>query len=189
MESLGNPPVPAGAAIAQITGNLFKNWMKKATKNLNVSDNNPFQIVAYLYQKADMTVGNEKITPNWHLTMMSDFRDCSVSKNFHFKIEIGKPYSHYWHYVLCRHPGTQTWSWAGAANPQIATTNQGGGGAGASQQKLNENYTLVLSQARQQQMDGQVTSRSINRLVTLLTQADQGGKLLVLPNGTWDGQV
>src|SRR4051812_41631014 len=110
MEDLGNYPPPPGAVQANISGTLFTKWMKKFTGNENCCDSsNPFQIVAMLYTKTTKW-GDLEISPNWHLTMMGD-RHSTVSKNFHFKVEIGKPISHYWHYVLYRDAATKTWSW------------------------------------------------------------------------------
>src|SRR5688572_8382965 len=100
MPDLDNPAAPPGGAQANITGQLFKRWMKSCGAK-RTDEGNAYQIVAILVESAEETVGDAKITPNWHLTMMGD-RNSTVSRNFHFKVEIGKPFSHYWHYVLHR---------------------------------------------------------------------------------------
>jgi hypothetical protein len=185
MEDLGNYAAPQNAVQANISGTLFTKWMIKYTGNANCCDpSNPFQIVAMLSTKT-VNWGGMEIKPNWHLTMMGN-RDSTVSINFHFKVEIGKPISHYWHYVLYRDPGTKTWSWVGDANPLIPATNQGGGGAGNDVQLLKSNLSLVTSVARQQNMDGQMTKKIQNKMVAVLTKWDKDGALNQV-NNVWTG--
>lgn len=185
MESLGNYPAPPNAVQADISGTLFVNWMKKFTGNKDCCDStNPFQIVAMLYSKT-VTSGDLEIRPNWHLTMMGD-RNSTVSENFHFKVEIGKPISHYWHYVLYRNPTTKTWSWVGSANPLLPTTNQGGGGAGNNADLLKSNLSLVTSTARQQSMDDKMSKKIQDRMVAILSKWDQADQIRQA-NNVWTG--
>jgi hypothetical protein len=186
MHDLDNPGPPPGGAQANITGQLFKRWMTSCGAK-RIDEGNAFQIVAILVESAKETVGNAECTPNWHLTMMGN-RDSTVSVNFHFKIEIGKPFSHYWHYVLHRVAATQTWYWVGDPNPQIAATNQGGGGAGGNIQLLKSNFTLVeMEMRRRSALENGMSKKIRNRFVNKLTQWDKGGIIQVGPGGTWDG--
>lgn len=124
MHDLGFNAAPANGALAQVTGALFKAWMKACNGGLRIDGDNPFQIVAYLaegktFDQTTPTGGTKQITPNWHLTMMSaeNDRNSEKSKNFHFKMEVGKAASHYWHYVLYRDAAAKTWHWVGDQTP------------------------------------------------------------------------
>jgi hypothetical protein len=188
MHDLDNPAAPANGVQANITGQLFKRWMKSCGA-IRIDEGNAYQIVAILVESAKETVGNVEFTPNWHLTMMGN-RDSTVSVNFHFKIEIGKPFSHYWHYVLHRVAATQTWYWVGDASPHIPTTNQGGGGAGNDIQALRANYSLVQMASRSNNrtaIENGMSKKKQNKLVAKLTKWDQAGIIQAGPGGTWDG--
>lgn len=195
MHDLGFNPAPANAAQAQITGKLFKKWMKACNGGLTIDDGNPFQIVAYLAEGTTFTAstttgGDKKITPNWHLTMMSaeNDRHSTKSKNFHFKIEVGKAASHYWHYVLYRDAAAKTWHWVGDQTPKFdVQTNQGGGGAAGDMQKLLENLTLAQSQARATGLDGKMSKKIQNKLTAQLTAWDKAGTLVyVAEQDAWN---
>jgi hypothetical protein len=196
MHDLGFNPAPANAAQAQITGDLFKAWMKACNGGLTIDEGNPFQIVAYLAQgktfsSTTPTGGTKQITPNWHLTMMSgaDDRNSTKSKNFHFKMEVGKAASHYWHYVLYRNAADKTWHWVGDQTPQFdEQTNQGGGGAAGDMQKLLENLTVAQVQARAHGLDDKMSKKIQNKLTTVLSQWDKAGRLAYVPGkAAWNG--
>jgi hypothetical protein len=198
MHDIGFNPPPASGALAQVTGSLFKAWMKACNGGLTIDDQNPFQIVAYLAQGTTFTTtgektGTQQITPNWHLTMMSgkDDRNSSKSKNFHFKIEVGKASSHYWHYVLYRDAATQSWHWVGDQTPGYGThvTNQGGGGAAGDVLKLAENLTIAQVQARAHGLDGKMSKKIQNKLTAVLSKWDKAGRLRhVAELDAWNGK-
>ncbi|WP_020407513.1 hypothetical protein [Hahella ganghwensis] len=174
MYDLDNPPAPANGVLTQISGTLFKRWMTSCNA-VSVDGTNAFQMVAILCQSEPETLGNAIITPNWHLTMMGN-RDSTISVNFHFKVEIGKPYSHYWHYELYRVAASRTWHWVGHANPLIPETNQGGGGAGSDIQALRSNLTLVQLEARRRRAIEKGMSKSIrDKLLQKLNKWDRDG--------------
>ncbi|WP_137940229.1 hypothetical protein [Chitinivorax sp. B] len=186
MYDLDNPAAPASTTQVHITGTLFKRWMKSC-KSPRIDEGNAYQIVAMLLEGKKETLGTAEITPNWHLTMMGN-RDSTVSTNFHFKIEIGKPYSHYWHYVLHRNATTQTWYWVGHPNPNCTATNQGGGGGGSDIQLIRSNLTLVQLEARQRPAMEKGMNKSIrDKLVAKLTQWDQAGIIQANTSGVFDG--
>lgn len=197
MHDLGFNPAPANGALAQITGALFKAWMKACNGGLTIDDQNPFQIVAYLAQgrtfsQTTPTGGTKEITPNWHLTMMSadNDRNSEKSKNFHFKMEVGKAASHYWHYVLHRDPATQTWHWVGDQTPGYGAhvTNQGGGGAAGDVRKLAENLTIAQVQARAHGLDDKMSRKIQDRLTAVLSKWDKAGRLAyVAQKQAWNG--
>lgn len=188
---LDNPAAPQGAALVQITGELFKKWMK-ACGATSIDSANPFQIVAILVQ--DVWRDHEHASgggtpPNWHLTMMSpqDDRNSTRSKNFHFKAEFGKACSHYWHYTLHRNPTTKTWYWVGAPNDKIPETNQGGGGAGSNHGLLKSNLTLVEMHLRQRPtLESGMSNKKRNALLKVLNRWDEKGSLTE-NNGVFDG--
>lgn len=189
--TLDNPAAPGGGAVqTHITGTLFKRWMK-ACGSPRIDDGNPFQIVAILVQdkwqdhEPGAALGSS--APNWHLTMMGD-RQSTVSINFHFKVEIGKPFSHYWHYVLHRNPGTQKWSWVGDPNSLIPATNQGGGGAGNNHQLLKSNLSLVEMAVRgRPTLEAGMNNKKRNNLLKKLDKWDADGIITANANGVFDG--
>src|SRR5690348_16302745 len=109
--------------------------------------------------------------------MMSENRTSEVSKSFHFRVKMGKPFSHYWHYALYRVPATQTWYWVGDRNTLITTeeTNQGGGGGGGDANAVKENLSVVTSQARILQIDTMMSKSVQDALTANLTAWDKSG--------------
>lgn len=186
VDDLDNPAAPAGGAQANITGVLFDRWMKSCGATTDGS--NPYQIVAMLSVGKTVQIGNAEMKPNWHLTMMGD-RESKVSENFHFKIEIGKACSHYWHYVLYRVAATKTWHWVGDRNALVTSevTNQGGGGAGSSASALKSNLSLVTMQARIHSMDTLMSRKVQNKLTAKLTKWDKAGVITDDGRGLWGG--
>jgi len=187
MYDLDNPAAPAGGVQANITGTLFQRWMKSCGGTCDST--NPYQIVAMLSEGDKVTIGDAEVKPNWHLTMMSDDRGSAVSRNFHFKVEIGKACSHYWHYVLYRVAATHTWQWVGDRNTLITTevTNQGGGGGGSDATAVKSNLTLVTMQARVYKMEDKMSKKIQNKLTVKLTKWEKDGIITDNGNGTWDG--
>ena len=186
MYDLDNPAAPTGGVKTDITGTLFKRWMTSCGAT-RTDEGNAYQIVAMLYEGALETIGNAQMTPNWHLTMMGN-RDSTVSVNFHFKIEIGKPFSHYWHYTLHRVAADRSWHWVGDANPHIPETNQGGGGAGTDHLRLKSNLTLVQMEARQRHaLEKFMNKKFQNKLVAKLTKWDAEGVIRDNGQGVYDG--
>ncbi|MDT7950714.1 MAG: hypothetical protein RQ966_04335 [Acetobacteraceae bacterium] len=176
--------------LTQITGTLFTRWMK-ACGAVRIDDGNAFQIVAILIQdkwgEHEAGHGTGSSPPNWHLTMMGN-RDSTVSINFHFKAEIGKPFSHYWHYVLHRDAAAHTWHWVGDPNPQIPATNQGGGGAGANHQLLKSNLSLVEMALRgRSTLETGMNNKKRNKLLAKLNKWDKEGVITAALNGVCDG--
>jgi len=184
MHDLNNPAAPQGGVQANISGTLFTRWMRKCGA-VRVDEGNPYQIVAILVESSTKSGVD---TPNWHLTMMSDVRDSSVSKNFHFKIEIGKVSSHYWHYVLYRVANNQSWHWVGDRNTLITSedTNQGGGGGGSDIMVVKSNLSLVTMQARTYGLEDKMSRKIQNRLTAQLTKWDKSG-IIADEGGTWTG--
>lgn len=188
---LDNPAAPQGAVLVQITGDLFKKWMK-ACGAIKIDSSNPFQIVAILVQDAwrehEHAMGGGT-PPNWHLTMMSpkNDRQSTRSENFHFKAEFGKACSHYWHYTLYRNPTAKTWHWVGAPNEKIPETNQGGGGAGSDIGLLKSNLTLVEMQLRSRTtLEKGMSNKKRDALLKILNRWDDKGSLID-DNGLFSG--
>ena len=186
--TLDNPNAPGGGAVqVQITGTLFTRWMKACGAD-RIDGSNAFQIVAILVQDEWKSHDNGGGTPpNWHLTMMGN-RDSTVSENFHFKVEIGKPFSHYWHYVLYRNAATHTWSWVGDPNPLIPATNQGGGGAGNNLQLVKSNLSLVEMAIRQRsKLETGMSNKKRDSLLKKLNKWDAEGIITANPQRVYDG--
>ena len=117
-------------------------------------------------------------------------RNSETSKNVHFKMEVGKAASHYWHYVLHRDPATQTWHWVGDQTPGYGAhvTNQGGGGAAGDVRKLAENLTIAQVQARAHGLDDKMSRKIQDRLTAVLSKWDKAGRLAyVAQKQAWNG--
>ncbi len=179
---LANDAAPAGTAQATLHPKAFKRWLE-ACKSPRIDESNPSQVVAMLFEGTEVTQGNLKYTPNWHLTAMTD-RLKTVCNNFHFKIEASKAAAHYWHYVLYRHPTNGTWHWVGDPNPNIPGRNDAGGGASDSVELLDGNRALVDNVAATNGLTNKVTRRGQGRMLTVLKQQCDDG-LIFEKGGVW----
>lgn len=167
MTDLTNNAAPQNSALVTLTAEAFKYWMTQAgfeEGNANVN-----QEVFFLYKGTTYTEENKQITPNWHLTAMTTQRDGGDCRNFHFKIEIAKAASHYWHYVIHRDNGGH-YHWVGDPNPQNNQTNEGGGGAAGDLVKLAQNRTVCELLARQKNMDNKFKQKQQRALLKKLEQ-------------------
>src|SRR5262245_31491742 len=94
---LANDPAPPGGAVVTISAAAFKRWMTACGYDKGPGDN-PNQEVYYLKTAESFKTETKDIKPNWHITAMTTLRNGGDCVNFHFKIEIAKETSHYWHY-------------------------------------------------------------------------------------------
>lgn len=176
---LDNPIAPGGGALVTISVAAFMKWMsgchfQRATANVN-------QEVYFIHQGSPRMIGNALVTPNWHITAMTTFRVGGDCRNFHFKVEIGKAASHYWHYVVHRDTNGQ-FVWVGDPNPHNGATNQGGGGAAGNLMLLKQNLDETESVARQHGIDGKCGKRTQQQMMRALWTLVNNGTL-VLANG------
>lgn len=180
LTDLDNPVAPGGSTKITISVDAFKRWMRQsgfieAMANVN-------QEVFFIHQGPSRMIDNQLVTPNWHITAMTTQRSGGDCRNFHFKIEIGKAASHYWHYVVHYHPTAQTFAWVGDPNPLAPSTNQGGGGAAGNLQLLKQNLEETESTARIYGLDGVVTKRTQVKMLRVLKQMVDSRSLTL--NGT-----
>ncbi len=182
MTDLQNDAAPPGGAVVTISAAAFKKWMVEC--GFEAGTGNPNQEVYFTYKAPKVTIQNTEVTPNWHITAMTSHRDGGDCVNFHFKIEMGKAASHYWHYVVHR-GATGTYHWVGDPNPHLPTTNEGGGGAAGDLQKLLANRTEATLKSRVYGLENKMTRKIQARMLkTLKTMV---GKLrLTYANGRID---
>lgn len=167
MIDLNNPPAPVGGALVTITAEAFRHWMGRCGFAAGAANVN--QEVYFIYTSDISVVNGRKIQPNWHITAMTTYRNGGDCINFHFKVEIGKAASHYWHYVIHQDAGGNL-MWVGAPNPNIPETNEGGGGAAGDIRLLRENKTLAISQARIYGLDKGCNRATQARMIAKLSQ-------------------
>jgi hypothetical protein len=180
---LDNATAPAGARLAKMNPKAFILWMKECGYK-DVDTNNPKQVVVKLYVGETLDLDSIKIEPNWHITAMTD-RNKTVCNNFHFKVEVTKAAAHYWHYNLYYHAMNHTWHWVGDPNPNLAGTNEAGGGAASDLGKLRANRALVDMHARVHGMDNKVTKKNQEKMLTKLKQLTDRGTIAQGANNVW----
>ena len=175
LTDLNESPPPAGSTLVTITAAAFIIWMKAC--GYKKGDENPNQEVFFIQRLPNIKIREEKeYTPNWHITAMLVHRQGGNCRNFHFKVEMGKAAAHYWHYVIHEHNGN--FVWVGDPNPLCLTTNEGGGGAGASNVLIRKNRADTQAAARVHQLDGLVnrnTQLQMMRVLKRLITKDQLG--------------
>lgn len=173
LTDLDNPLAPPGSSKVEISADAFVAWMQKL--RYTTGHSNPNQIVYFISKASDITAGSKTYTPNWHLTAMLQHRSGGDVRNFHFKVEMAKAASHYWHYVIHDHAGE--FVWVGDPNPHIPATNQGGGGAGSDPRVLAGNLQKTEAAARSHGIDGRVTKRTQAYMMRVLKGMIGGGDL------------
>jgi len=131
---------PATATEILVSQAAFKRWMGTVMGYEAMPADNPGQECYYIAKKDGMVNGTPDVL-NCHITAMLRHRDAGPCRNFHFKIQMGKSSSHYWHYKLYRNTaGNFLWG----ADVNAATgTNQAGGGAGDDIDKVRLNLLDV----------------------------------------------
>lgn len=175
LTDLDNPTAPPNGQKIEISVDAFMAWMRachfvRGTANAN-------QEVYFIHRAAQRAIGHTVVTPNWHITAMTHYRSGGDVRNFHFKVEIGKSASHYWHYVI--HQKTDgNYAWVGDPNPHNSTTNQGGGGAAGSLILLKQNLDETTSVARQHGIDGKCGKRQQAQMMRTLYALVQSGSLV-----------
>ena len=125
IDLLDQDDLPAVGQQVTLSADVFKRWMKKC--GYKEATANPNQEVFFVSTGTPFEADGKKITPNWHITAMTTLRNGGDCRNFHFKIEVAKEKSHYWHYVVYRDTANGTWHWVGDRGANA--NNQGGGGA------------------------------------------------------------
>jgi hypothetical protein len=154
LTDLDNAVAPPGSTLVTITASAFITWMTACRYEKGAES--VFQEVFFIKKFTPIRLGEDvQYTPNWHITAMLVYRSGGDCRNFHFKVEMGKSASHYWHYVIHEHNGN--FIWVGDPSPLIPATNEGGGGAGANALLLAQNRESTQTAARGHQLDGLVT--------------------------------
>lgn len=173
LTDLDNSLAPAGSTLVTISAVAFCNWMKKCRYTEGIG--NPGQEVFFIKKLSSISVNGKQYEPNWHITAMLAHRVGGNCQNFHFKVEMAKASSHYWHYVV--HELSGHFFWVGSPGPLIPHTNEGGGGAGANHQLLIANRTRTETAARSHQLDGLVTKKTQAQMMRTLRSMIKAGTL------------
>jgi hypothetical protein len=178
LTDLDNPAAPGGSTLVTVSAAAFKLWMTRC--GFTEGTGNPHQEVFFIQSRPTVTIGTKVVTPNWHITAMTTLRNGGDCINFHFKVEIGKAASHYWHYVANRHG--LNFVWVGHPNPLLATTNQGGGGAASNAVALAANRESTRRVAVLHDLDNKVTKSTQAQMMRTLRKLVTDGRLTFAAN-------
>lgn len=175
LTDLDNPTAPPGGQKVDISVKAFMAWMNAC--HLQRGTANAMQEVYFIHKGSPRKIGYGLVTPNWHITAMTQYRSGGDVRNFHFKVEIGKSASHYWHYVIHKKPDGN-FVWVGDPNPQNGATNEGGGKAAGNLILLRKNREETASVARQHGIDGKCGKRVQARMMRTLYAMIQNRQLV-----------
>ncbi len=172
IDLLDQEDLPAAGEPVTASAKVFKRWMAKC--GYTEATANPNQEVFFVATGTPIEAEGKKITPNWHITAMTTLRDGGDCRNFHFKIEVAKEKSHYWHYVIYRDTATGSFHWVGDRGDNA--NNQGGGGASGSVLALAANLSQVESTARALLMDDKMSKKIQRRIIVVLSKMVTAGE-------------
>lgn len=171
LTDLDCPQAPVNGTQVTISRDAFVRWMREC--EYPAGNASPFQEVHFIWRGATVLVDDRAVTPNWHVTAMTTFRNGGNCRNFHFKIEVAKAASHYWHYVVYD-DGNGNFVFVGDMRNG---TNEGGGGANGDHIALRANKSKTAVAARPYSAEWRCTKRTQQLMLQRLQKMVRSGWL------------